>query len=101
MAKQNAKAADVCPEGNESVECKSTPSTTGKLIPNSDNITEGLVALKICFSGVVISVATNCPASIIAAILHFFSSRRIPPTAQGTQPPTWVKYLKKISRVGV
>ena len=87
-AKQNAKAADVCPDGKERVECKSTPSTIGKSMPNSVNITDGRGARMIRFMGVVIKVATNCPASIIIAIRHFLNSNKIPTTTHGTHPPT-------------
>ena len=95
MAKQNAKAADVCPEGNERVECKLTPSTIGKSIFNSDSMTDGRGARIIRFIGVVIRVAINCPPSITTAIFHFLNSSNIAATAHGTHPPTCVKCLKK------
>ena len=57
--KQKAKAADVCPDGILRVECKSTPSTIGRSIPNSLKITEGRGALIKRLRGVVIKVAVS------------------------------------------
>lgn len=57
--KQNAKTAEVCPDGILRVECKSTPSTIGKSIPKSLKIIEGLGALIMRLSGVVIRVAVS------------------------------------------
>ena len=91
----------VCPDGNDRVVCKSTPSTIGKSIPKSDNITDGRGARIIRFIGVVIRVATSWPASITTDILHFLNNKNIPATAQGTQPPICVKYLKKVSSTEV
>ena len=57
--KQNAKAAEVCPDGNDSVECRSTPSIVGNWIPKSDSTTDGRGARIMRLRGVVMRVAIN------------------------------------------
>lgn len=101
LNKQNtAKTAVECPEGNEKLECSSTPSTRFNLSKVSWNTALGLGQLKTHLFSICVTPADAMKLNeAIMPHLNLIPNKRSATPNANQPPPMWVAYLKKISNV--